>query len=1333
MEPNDTLLTAAPTNINAGDTGEFIFSGVIGDNPDLAFGDDVDLFEVELSGNAGVFFDIDANEFGSFLDPILRLFDADGNELAVNDDSDGLDSFIGFNPPSTGTYYVGVSGYSNFDYDPTVPGSGSGFNSTGFYDLIITTGIAIEPGLSGGAKLVKDINPGIVPSYPFSSFPDNLTEFNGQLFFTANDGVNGNELWVNNGTLTGTQLLADINSGSSYYYSYSSGSYASNLTEANGLLFFTANDGFTGNELWVSDGTTAGTQLLLDINPTGSYYGYYGYYSYPSGSYANNLTEANGLLFFTANDGVNGNELWVSDGTTAGTQMLKDINPGSSYYYSYYGGYYSYPYGSYASNLTEVNGLLFFTANDGVNGNELWVSDGTTAGTQLLKDINPSSSYYYGYYGGYYSYPSGSYAGNLTEVNGLLFFTANDGVNGNELWVSDGTTAGTQLLKDINPSSSYYYGYYGGYYSYPSGSYAGNLTEVNGLLFFTANDGVNGNELWVSDGTTAGTQLLKDINPSSSYYYGYYGGYYSYPSSSYASNLTEVNGLLFFTANDGVNGNELWVSDGTTAGTQMLKDINPGSSYYYGYYGGYYSYPFGSYASNLTELNGLLFFTANDGVNGNELWVSDGTPGGTKLLKDINPGSSSYGYPSGSYPYNLTAVGGQLFFTANDGVNGNELWVSDGTTAGTQLLADINASSSPSYPLSSYPYNLTEFDGQLFFSADDGGTGRELWVSDGTTAGTQLILDINPGSSYYYGYSSGSYPNNLTEFDGQLFFTANDGFSGNELWVSDGTTAGTQLLLDINPGGSYYGYYGYYSYPSGSYANNLTEANGLLFFTANDGFNGRELWVTDGTTAGTQLVKDINSGSSYYYYYGSSTGSYPSDLTEFDGQLFFTANDGVTGNELWVSDGTTAGTQLLKDINPSGSYYYGYYGYYSYPAGSYAGNLTESGGLLFFTANDGVTGNELWVSDGTTAGTQLLKDINPGSSSYYGYYGGYYSYPAGSYAGNLTDVGGLLFFTANDGVNGNELWVSDGTTAGTQLLKDINPGSSSYYGYYGYSSYPYGSYASNLTEFQGQLFFTANDGVTGNELWVSDGTAAGTQLLKDINPVGSSYAYNLTVAGDLFFFTASDAFNGEELWVSDGTAEGTQLLQDINPGNNSSSPIELTVVEDQLFFTADNGTTGRELWSITIPDNIISGDDTDNTLRGTGKADLINGFDGDDIIRGRRDDDILNGGPGGDFIFGQGGADKISGGPGSDVLDGGGGADTFLFGQELLDGQSDTDTIVNFKTQDILDFTGYLSAGGSIEATRVTSGLLSLNLGNEDVVNIFGDRSGLDAAESQIA
>ena len=456
--------------------------------------------------------------------------------------------------------------------------------------------------------------------------------------------------------LSGTPELIDLNS--------SGASEPSAFVEANGFAYFTADDGVHGRELWRTDGTAAGTAMVTDLY-TGSAWDD-GSYSYvPNASNPQNLTVVGGSLFFTADDGVNGTELWKSDGTASGTALVKDIQTGSDFDYDSY----SYvPNSSNPQSLTAGEGLLYFTADDGVSGTELWQSDGTTSGTVLVKDVYSGSSFD----NDSYSYvPNSSNPENLTAVEGLLFFTANDGVNGTELWETDGTAAGTVLVKDIqtgsdfdSDSSSYV----------PNSSNPQHLTTVDGTLFFAADDGVNGNELWKSDGTATGTVLVSDIYSGSSLDY----DTYSYaPHSSNPQEFTEVGGLLFFVADDGVHGGELWKSDGTSGGTGLVKDIESGSSGDLSYYPGF------------TTIDETLFFAANDGVHGKELWRSDGTEAGTVLVKDIHTGSDTYGDPNNSYPFYMQAVNGTLYFSAYTDTAGRELWQSDGTMAGTVQIADV--------------------------------------------------------------------------------------------------------------------------------------------------------------------------------------------------------------------------------------------------------------------------------------------------------------------------------------------------------------------------------------------------------------------------------------------------------------------------------------------------------------------------------------------------------------------------------------------------------------------------------------------------------------------
>ena len=364
--------------------------------------------------------------------------------------------------------------------------------------------------------------------------------------------------------------------------------------------------------------------------------------------------------------------------------------------------------GSNPHDFANVNGTLFFSARNAANGYELWKSDGTAAGTSLVKNIRPGFN--------------GSYPTSLTNVSGTLFFSANDGTNGVELWQSDGTDSGTTLVKNINAGTV--------------SSQPASLVNLNGTLFFSANDGMNGYQLWQSDGTAAGTTLAIVIRTD---------GRYSIPRS-----LTNVNGTLFFTAEDGITGYELWRSDGTQASTSLVKDINAGFGY--------------SNPDQLTNVNGTLFFRANDGTQGDELWQSDGTDGGTSVVKDIFPGSDS------SFPGFLANVNGTLYFSANDGTYGIELWKSDGTSTGTVLVKDItpgNYSSEPQY--------LANVNGTLYFRANRSTLPYELWQSDGTAVGTEMTADINPGSD-------GSFVHPLTNVNGTLFFGATDGSVGLELW-----------------------------------------------------------------------------------------------------------------------------------------------------------------------------------------------------------------------------------------------------------------------------------------------------------------------------------------------------------------------------------------------------------------------------------------------------------------------------------------------------------------------------------------------------------------------
>jgi ELWxxDGT repeat protein len=408
----------------------------------------------------------------------------------------------------------------------------------------------------------------------------------------------------------------------------------------------------------------------------------------------------------------------------------------------------------------------------------------------------------------------------------------------------------------------------------------------------------------------------------------------------------------------------------------------------------------------------------------------------------------------------------------------------------------------------SEPNHLVGFKGTLVFAADHPDFGEELWSSKGTASNTRVVKDIDPGprvsNPIELTETGSSEPDKQSLAKKWIYFLPKTVKYGEELWKSKGTASSTRVVKDIVPG------------PGSSGAEDFVPTTDpkTTFFRAWDAHHGEELWKTDGTERGTKLVKDINRDSPPGARCpqgdcGIPMGwSHPDTPTAMGKMVFFAADDGIHGVELWKSDGTKRGTTLVKDIN-------------THPGNSNpndkAGAVNRSaeveklfvvGKTLYFRANDGTHGVELWKSDGTERGTTLVKDVNPSSES------------KASDISNLVAIGKTLFLAANDGTNGVELWKSVGTERGTKLIKDVNPG-------------PADSDPKTLTAFGGVLLFSADDGVHGREMWWSDGSKANTALLKDLVPgaVGSEPG-EFTTSGRFLYFAASNPSAGEELWAA---------------------------------------------------------------------------------------------------------------------------------------------------------------------------------------------------------
>ena len=848
-------------------------------------------------------------------------------------------------------------------------------------------------------------------------------------------------------------------------------------------------------QLWRTDGTAESTVMVTDRVRTSN------------DDPIQQMAAVGEELYFTGEDRKHGVELWRTDGTDQGTALVADLHPGTG--------------NSYPSDIVALDDTTLFWARFPAAACGLWRTDGTPAGTLMIRSIRDFGI----------RPPDMNYCPNpdvAMRVGDDLLLSISRGHR--RLWRSDGTAEGTALV-----------------HAFPRKSITEWVQAADGRVYFAADDGEHGSELWRTDGTASGTELVADVARG--------------PASANPEPVAAGGGAIYFLADAPRGGRALWVTDGTAPGTSLVKKL--AANWSYGFEAGDES----------------LYFWADDGRHGSELWRSDGTPQGTRMVRDIAPGRKSAG-PMG-YTEIIT-IGDLAIFAANDRAHGTELWASDGTHGGTQMLADIGPGTGGVGPGWAKP-----LDGLVLFSADDGRHGRELWRSDGTPEGTELVRDIGVsmasvevfgatavGEDLAYLGSRDGRGAPLTWIDGatgqarqlanitrgeisyevaslgaEIVFAGASTRHGAEPWVSDGTRPGTRMLKDIDRGRASdfcATRAGCGTHPADSGPDSFVTIGEVTYFTAGDESRGRELWRTDGTPAGTRLVKDIGPGR--------KSGVQGRALAGVGDVLYFAADDGRHGSELWRSDGTTAGTRMVKDIGPGWSV-----AWWDAPVPS------GSGDLVYFRAETNKTGLELWVTDGTAAGTNLVKDIRPG--------------PKASKPEDLTAVGDLLYFTAADGTHGRELWRTDGTAEGTALVADLASGKG-------------GSRLGELVALEDELLFAVWDGpgelVIPGTLYRTDGTEAGTQpfgpVQDDVEALRRRWSEfpASAVAGGRLFFAADDGIHGLELWSTDGTPGGTGLIADLSPGPTGSAPEWLLAADGYLYFTADDGVNGRQLWQLRV-------------------------------------------------------------------------------------------------------------------------------------------------------
>ncbi len=800
------------------------------------------------------------------------------------------------------------------------------------------------------------------------------------------------------------------------------GSDLDQLTAVGSRLFFVADDGIHGRELWVTDGASAPV-LVADINPG------------PSGSNPLHLTAIGSTLWFSANDGTNGAEPWTSDGTTVGTALLRNIHTAANV-------------GSAPTEFVAFEGTVYFAATNGPNGRELWRSDGTTNGTVLEEDILTGAA--------------NSTPENLTVVDHgssvrRLWFSAEDTnlVDGaRDLLALD--PAGTVTLDIVNREPT-------------------ELTALGGVLYFVAEPVAT-----VTPGTETLHRTVLTVAGPPTFTTTSLGG-------DTPSGLTVVGSALVMAAGAGGD-RELHRLDGTTLA--RVADLEPG--------------PGASFPVQLVASGTTLFFVATTTISGTELhrWTA---AGGIELVQEIGPGAD------GSDPSEIVAIaGGGALFVATDAVSGREPWIVPAVGAAFRL-GDV------------WPGNVVVDVGGFAFLGSNAYLyatsplhGRELFrvaLTPAPTSGAANVALATGGN-----IRSGT----ATSFPGEpgpagptrAMFAADDPAAGREPFVVDPTTGTATQLKDISPG------------PSGSDPQPSVALGAISVFSATDPVHGEELWRTDGTPSGTILVADIRPGTD---------GSTPFGFTAFNGFLYFQADDGVRGLELWRTDGTPVGTTLVSDIIPGLD-------------GAEPDQLTVMGAHLYFVAQT-EDGAALYRSNGTAAGTGPVDPVDG---------------PIGVSEVVATDD--RVVFVADDpDLSDTAVWVSDGTPSGTAPIDPITS--------------PFAVAPSNLTvDADGNVFFFAQDGDTGAEaLWVTDGTDPGTlPLFDDAEFVRGDEIEPLATVG--VAFVGSRLTDGTELWASDATPAGTDLLIDLAPGPASAAIDHLELLNGFVYFVGQNQTVGRQLW-----------------------------------------------------------------------------------------------------------------------------------------------------------
>jgi ELWxxDGT repeat protein len=614
-----------------------------------------------------------------------------------------------------------------------------------------------------------------------------------------------------------------------------------------------------------------------------------------------------------------------------------------------------------------------------------------------------------------------------------------------------------------------------------------NIAASGTTMFFSCDlgDGA-GEEVCKSDGTTAGTVRVGNIAAGD--------------VSSSPDEFIAYNGLVYFTANDGANGREIWTTNGSAV--WLVANINAQAGQ-------------GSEPSGLMVHNNHLVFAATDGTNGTEL-MRINSAGALAPISSIG-GSFS--------PSDLISTGANLYgrgaFGGQD-ANGENVDVEPFVIDANWAITKVNIAAGTA---SSYPSDLYAWNGSVYMSAKSSDTsGHELYKMDGAAA--FMLAEINPGAA-------SSKPAGFQVISQKLVFAASTAADGRELWSYAG--GGAPIRISQIGAGSLSGN------PIG-----MTNTNtGAIYFAATDGNENFELWKTTNGTS-VSLVKDINPGTD---------GSLPIGFVGAGTDTLFFANDNANGDEPWLTGGSAGNTVQAKNINTTSN--------------GEIGEGVTLGAWTYFPAYAKNSGVELHRTDGNT--TQLVSELQPGVRS--------------SNPSNLAVAGGWLYFNAT--VNDvSKLWRTNGVT--TEIAVNLNAASVSddvggvvattsgdvYYS----GSGPSGS---GLYKLGGGLIksgFIGEAKAQGSEVWFTADsepfkTSGGAATaISGLPATADPRHYTRAANGDVYFVAVTAATGSEVYRVAAGSTSAV-LLKDINPGVGSSNAAKLTTIDNTLFFAAYNGTS----------------------------------------------------------------------------------------------------------------------------------------------------------------